>query len=198
MTRVENGDGGDKHEQQEKLAAFFEELAVDKVTTPERRSEPVAMRQSIIEQIRSQASRELQQVMQELEKNHSGVASSVATAVGAGTGAATSLAALSTLGTVSGLSAGGVTAGLVAAGELLGGGMLVGAGVLATPIAALGALGYGLARNRQKKSRVAAIGIAIQKISDIRSPLLQHKEHFGEELARIKTVLESLASLKMA
>jgi hypothetical protein len=198
VTRVGKFDSADTHEQKENLVAFFEELALDKMASCEKKVDTDAMKLTIIEHMKSQASQELQAILQELEKKHSGLISGVATAVGAGTGAATSLAALSSLGKVSGLSATGVTSGLVAAGELLGGGILAGAGVLAAPIAALGTLGYGLARKRRQEYRAAAIYIATKKICDIRSQLMQHKEHFGEELAYIKAVLETLTSLKTA
>lgn len=198
MIQTGTNDRSDTQGRQEKLAAFFEELAVEKMTDVGKKADPDAMKLAIIERMKSQASRELQEALQDLDKKHSGVLRGVATAVGAGTGAATSLAALSSLGTVSGLSAAGVTTGLVAAGELLGGGILVGAGVLAAPIAALGALGYGLARKRQKNGRDAAIDITTQKICEIRSQLLQHKEHFVDELALIETTLETLTRLKTA
>lgn len=178
--------------------SFFDEYAAEKMPGGEKIDVPDAMKLTIIESIKSKSSQELQEVLQELEKSHSGVTRGVATAVGAGTGAATSLAALSSLGTVSGLSAAGVTTGLVAAGELIGGGMLVGVGVLAAPVAALGVLGYGLARKRQNRGRAVAVGLAVKKIRDIRSQLMQYKEHFGAELAHIKTVLEKLTSLKTA
>jgi hypothetical protein len=198
VKQADTSDSSGTDEQKENVATFFEELAVEKMTAVGKKENPDVMKLIVIERMKTQASLDLQEVLHELEKNNFAVTSGIATAVGAGTGAATSLAALSSLGTVSGLSAAGVTTGLVAAGELFAGGMLVGAGVLAAPIAVLGALGYGLARKRRQKGRAAAIYIATQKICDIRSQLLSHKESFGEELAHIKTVLETITSIKTA
>jgi hypothetical protein len=156
------------------------------------------MTNSMIEEMKTQASQDVSGVLEELEKNHSGITEGVATALGAGTGAAGSLAALSTLGTVSGLSAAGVSTGLAAAGSLLGGGVLVGLGVLAAPVAALGAFSYGVAKKRKKASAAAAVGLAAKKICEIQARLIEHEDHFREELANIKTTLELLTRMKTA
>ena len=186
------------HGQRVNTAPFFENLAeVDRASSG-RSAETQVMKSAIVENMRTKAAQDLRDVLQNLEKNHAGITEGLATALGAGTGAATSLAALSSLGTVAGLSAAGVTTGIAAAGGLLGGGMLAGIGVLATPVAALGMLGYGVARKRQKDSRAAAIGLSAKNICDIQSQLIQHKEQFREELAQIKAILEALSSLKAA
>ena len=108
------------------------------------------MKSAIVESMRTKANQDLRDVLQDLEKHHAGITEGVAAALGAGTGAATSLTAMSSLGTVSGLSAAGVKTGIAAAGGLLGGGTLLGVGVLAAPIAALGVLGYGVAKRFNK------------------------------------------------
>ena len=156
------------------------------------------MSSETIESIKMQTVQEMRDILQFLEKNHSGITEGVATAVGAGTGAAGSVAALSALGTVSGLSAAGVTSGLAAAGGLVGGGMLVGIGVLAAPVAALGFLGYGLASKLKKTKNSAALGLAVTRIYAVRARLIQHEAHFREELAHIKTTLELLTHTKPA
>ncbi len=177
-------------------APFFERLAeVDKPSTG-RSVETLAMKASIVESLRTKAAEDLRDVLQNLENKHAGITEGLATALGAGTGAATSLTAMSSLGTVSGLSAAGVKTGLAAAGGMLGGGALLGIGVLAAPVAALGAVGYGLAKRRQKAKKAAAIGMSAKKICEIQSQLIQHKEHFREELVQIRTILEILTRLK--
>ena len=71
-------------------------------------------------------------------------------------GGAISAAALYFGGSVVGLSAAGITSGLAAAGSLVGGGMVAGIGVLAAPIAILGAAGVGIASHiKSKKLREA-------------------------------------------
>jgi len=154
------------------------------------------MSPSTIESMKKEAIEEIREVMQTLEKTHTGISEGVAASVGAGAGAVGSIAALSALGTVSGLSAAGVTTGLAAAGGLIGGGMLVGVGVLSAPVAALGVIGYTLANIRKKTIGTAALGLAVKKICDIQSRLLKHEEHFKEELAEINTTLEILTRMK--
>ncbi len=177
-------------------APFFERLAeVDKPSSG-RSAETLAMKASIVESLRIKASEDLREVLHDLEKKHAGITEGLATAIGAGTGAATSLTAMSSLGTVSGLSAAGVKTGLAAAGGLLGGGLLLGIGVLSAPVAALGAVGYGVAKRRQNAKRAAAIGMSAKKICEIQAQLIQHKEYFREELIQIRTILEILTRLK--
>jgi len=178
-------------------APFFEKLAeVDKPSSGRSSAETAAMKSAIVESMRTKAAQDLRDVLLDLEKHHAGITEGVATALGAGTGVATSLTAMSSLGTVSGLSAAGVKTGIAAAGGLLGGGTLLGVGVLAAPVAALGVLGYGVAKRRQKSKKAAAIGMSAKKICEIQSQLIQHKEHFREELVQIRTILEILTRLK--
>ncbi len=150
---------------------------------------------TIIENMKAKALSDLRAILQDLETTHAGITNGIATAIGAGTGAASSIMALSSLGTVSGLSAAGVTTGLAAAGAIVGGGMLVGIGILATPVAALGVLGYQLGNKRKKAFKAAAVAMAVKHIIEIQSRLIKHKEHFTEELTKIKTTLETLTSL---
>ena len=175
---------------------FFTSLAEVDRPSNGRSAETAAMKSAIVESMRTKASQDLRNVLQELENNHAGITEGVATALGAGTGAATSLTAMSSLGTVTGLSAAGVKTGLAAAGGLLGGGTLLGVGVLSAPVAALGMLGYGVAKRRQRAKTAASIGMSAKKICDIQSQLIQHKEHFREELVQIRTILEILTRLK--
>jgi len=179
-------------------AIIVEGVAEQRKENSEIREEPNNMTQTVIEAMKAQASRDVHNVLQELEKNNAGITEGVATALGAGTGAAGSLAALSSLGAVSGLSAAGVTTGLAAAGGLLGGGMLVGLGVIAAPVAALGVASYSLAKKIKKSRNAAALGMAAKKICEIQSSLIRHEDHFREELANIKTTLEVLTRMKTA
>jgi hypothetical protein len=156
------------------------------------------MSADVVESMKKQATTDIREVLQQLEKTHSGLTEGMATALGAGTGAAGSLAALSSLGAVSGLSAAGVTTGLAAAGGLLGGGMLVGLGVLTAPVAALGVFGYSVAKKRKKVNDAAALGLAAKKIYEIQSRLILHEESFKEEIAYIRTTLEVLTNMKSA
>ena len=151
-----------------------------------------------IESMKTQASQDVRDVLQALEKTHIGITEGVAASVGAGAGAVGSIAALSSLGTVAGLSAAGITTGLAAAGGLIGGGMLVGVGVLAAPVVALGAVGYNLATIRKKTKKTAALGLAVKQICDVQSRLIEHEDHFREELAQINTTLEILTRMKTA
>ena len=146
--------------------------------------------------MKTKAMLDLREVLAQLEKSHPGITEGQATALGAGAGAAGALTALSSMGAVSGLSAAGVTTGLSAAGGLLGGGMLLGIGVLATPVAALGIVGYSLAKKRKKDHKAAALGQAAKRICDIQSSLMPNQEYFKDEIAYIKSTLEILTSAK--
>ena len=65
--------------------------------------------------------------------------------VGAAAGATSGVAAVSAAGTTAGLSAAGITSGLAAIGGTVGGGMAAGVAVTAAaPVAAAGAVGYGV------------------------------------------------------
>ncbi|HIJ90571.1 MAG: hypothetical protein OEV89_07365 [Desulfobulbaceae bacterium] len=174
-----------------------EQVAVD-ATANLNNAEAESMEPDFVEYLKVQAPADVRKALQQLEKDHSSLNEGVATALGAGTGAAGSLAALSSLGTVSGLSAAGVATGLWSAGSLVGGGMLVGLGVLATPVAVMGALGYTVAKKRKKNKDAVAVGLAIKKILEIQALLNKHKESFKEELTYIRTTLEVLASMKHA
>ena len=147
------------------------------------------------ENMKTKAMLDLREVLDQLEKCHPGITEGQATALGAGAGAAGALTALSSMG-VSGLSAVGVTSGLSAAGGLLGGGMLLGIGVLATPVAALGFVGYSVAKKRKKDHKAAALGQAAKRICDIQSCLMPNQEYFKDEIAYIKSTLEILTSAK--
>jgi len=151
-----------------------------------------------IDRMKVQATQDVREILQTLEKKHTLITEGLTTAVGAGTGAAGSIAALSSMGTVAGLSSAGITTGLAAAGGLIGGGMLVGIGVLAAPIAALGFVGYGVGNRVKKTKHAAALGMAIKKICDVQSRLIPYERHFKEELAQINTTLETLTHVKVA
>jgi hypothetical protein len=67
------------------------------------------------------------------------------TYAGAAVGTAGGIAAVSAMGTTAGLSAAGITSGLAAIGGTVGGGMAAGASVVvAAPVAAAAAIGYGI------------------------------------------------------
>jgi hypothetical protein len=172
--------------------------AVDGVSVDNNKDEVEQMVPDSIETMKTQATQDVRDILQVLEKTHPRISEGMATAVGAGTGAAGSIAALSSLGTVAGLSSAGVTTGLAAAGGLVGGGMLVGIGVLAAPVAALGMFGYTLATKQKKIKKAAALGLAVKGICDVQSRLIEHEQHFKEELAYINTTLETLTHIKSA
>lgn len=195
MSEENTSDSVSTKRQEADLVIAVEESTAEVTENVEIVAEPEIMTPAIIEKMKNQVSQDVRAVLQELEKKHTSLTEGLATALGAGTGAAGSLAALSSLGTVSGLSAAGVTTGLAAAGGLLGGGMLLGLGVLAAPVVALGGLSYSLAKKRKKADNAAALGLAAKKIFEIQARLIQHEEHFRDELAHIKTTLELLTHL---
>ena len=153
------------------------------------------LNQDEINRIREEATQQVKDTLQKLEKDYPGVTEGMATALGAGAGAAGSLAALSSLG-VSGLSAAGITSGLAAAGSLVGGGMVAGIGVLAAPVAIFGVVGYALAKKHKNAKLAAALGQTIRKLYDILSRLTQNAEYFREELAGIKATIDLLTRKK--
>lgn len=169
---------------------------VDGVSAEKNNDEVEQMIPESIETMKTQATQDVRDILQALEKTHPRISEGMATAVCAGTGAAGSIAALSSLGTVAGLSSAGVTTGLAAAGGLVGGGMLVGIGVLAAPVAALGMFGYTLATKQKKIKKAAALGLAVKGICDVQSRLIEHEQYFKEELAYINTTLETLTHIK--
>ena len=149
------------------------------------------MSQQTVAAMREEASEETQAVIKALENDYPGISEGLATALGAGTGAAGSFAALTFLG-VSGLSAAGITSGLAAAGALVGGGMVAGIGVLAAPVAALGVLGYALAKKHKNARLAVALGTAIEKLFNIQTRLMKNAEYFKDEIATIKATIEFL------
>jgi hypothetical protein len=149
-----------------------------------------------IEQIKNQATREVQKVLNELENDYPGITEGLATALGSGVGAAGSLAALYGLGSVTGLSAAGITSGLATAGSIVGGGMVAGIGVLAAPIAILGVGAYAIAKKKKNAKLAAALGVAIKKLYEIQERLMQNAEYFKEEIAGIKATIDLLTKKK--
>ncbi|MCF7998824.1 MAG: hypothetical protein K9L25_07260 [Methylovulum sp.] len=77
----------------------------------------------------------------------------IGTVLGMGVGSITSVATLSSLGTVQGLSAAGISSGLAAAGGLVGGGIVAGASVIAAPVAVLGLIGYSIFKFQGNKAQ---------------------------------------------
>lgn len=150
-----------------------------------------------IGRMREEATQQVRIVLEQLEKSYPGITEGAATALGAGVGAAGSLTALSALG-YSGLSAAGITSGLATAGSIVGGGMVAGIGVLAAPVAILGVTGYALAKKRKNAKLAATLGVAIGKLYDIQSRLMQNAEHFKEEIAGIKATIDMLMRKKAA
>ncbi len=141
--------------------------------------------------MKEEAEAEVKSIVSRLEKDFPGISEGLATALGSTAGAAGSLAALSALG-VSGLSAAGITSGLAAAGAVVGGGMVAGVGVLAAPVAALGVVGYAVAKKRKNAKLSAALGTAVARLYAVQERLLANAEYFKEELAGIKVAVELL------
>lgn len=98
-------------------------------------------------------------------------------ALGMGVGGAMSFAALFYGGSVVGLSAAGITSGLAAAGALVGGGMAAGIAVLAAPIAILGIIGAGIAKDEKER-----------KLKEAKQ--LLYKEAMAKNTAIIKALKE--------
>ncbi|MCY4486352.1 MAG: hypothetical protein OXF11_04465 [Deltaproteobacteria bacterium] len=113
-------------------------------------------------------------------------------AVGAaGAGGAGSLAALYFAG-INGLSAAGITSGLATVGGIVGGGMVAGVGGLAVPIAAGGLAGYVAVARRRRAKDMAALNTAIEKLKNIQEQLVENAEYYRDELAVLRTYIESL------
>lgn len=148
-----------------------------------------------IEKMRKEATHEVKNILDQLEKDYPGVTEGMAALLGSGTGAAGSLAALYLLGRT-GLSAAGITSGLAAAGSIIGGGMVAGIGVLAAPVAILGIGAFAIAKQRKNAKLAAALGQAISKLYAIQDRLLKNAEYFKEELAGIKAAIELLTKKK--
>lgn len=145
-----------------------------------------------IRQEKERATLEVKSILDALEKDFPGVTEGAAALLGSGLGAAGSLGALYGLGTV-GLSGAGITSGLATAGALVGGGMVAGVAVLAAPVAALGVVGYAVAKKRKNAKLAAALGEAIKKLYAIQERLLKNADFFKEEIASIKATMELLA-----
>lgn len=150
-----------------------------------------------VKRLKNEATNEVGQVLNQLEKDYPGITDGAAAMVGSGVGAAGSLAALSALG-VPGLSAAGITSGLAAAGALVGGGMVAGIGVLAAPIAILGIGGYAIAKKRRSAKLAAALAQAIGKLYNVQNRLMANAEYFKEEIAGIKATIDLLTLKKPA
>lgn len=153
--------------------------------------------QEDISRVKKEATEEVRETLERLEKDYPGMTEGAAALIGSGVGASGSLVALSTLG-YSGLSAAGITSGLATAGSIVGGGMIAGIGVLAAPIAVLGIAGYALAKKRKNAKLATALGLAISKLYDIQTRLMRNAEYFKEELAGIKATIEMLNKKKPA
>lgn len=145
-----------------------------------------------IKQKSEQASEEVKVILDDLEKDYPGLTEGFATIVGAGTGAAVSITALSTMGTVAGLSAPGITSGLAAAGGLIGGGMVAGISVLALPVAGLGIIGFSFAKKRKNARLAAALNESISKLFNIQERLIQNAEYFKQEIAMVQGAIKVL------
>ena len=134
---------------------------------------------------------EIHGIMTELENDVPGITEGIAGGLGLGTGAGISYAMLYGLGTV-GVSASGITSGLAAAGALIGGGMAAGISVIAAPIFVLGGAGYFLAKKRRKAKTLAALNLALEKLFAIQERLVANAEHFKDELAHLKSIVDQL------
>ncbi|MGL4986919.1 MAG: hypothetical protein ACRC5H_07270 [Treponemataceae bacterium] len=135
------------------------------------------------------ATREVADILDELERGFPGVTEGASALLGSALGGAGALATLSALGTT-GLSAAGITSGLAAAG--MGAGMVAGIGVLAAPIAVLGIAGYAIAKKQKAAKLATALNRAIKKLYDIQDQLIANAEYFKEELAGIKATIQFL------
>lgn len=150
-----------------------------------------------IEHERTEAAKEINGVLKQLDNDYPGALEGVGAALGAGIGGAGAFGALFLAGTT-GLSAAGITSGLATAGALIGGGMVAGIGVLAAPMAILGVAGYALAKKRKNAKHAAALATAIAKLYDIQTRLMQNAQYFREELAQIKATIDFLKNRKVA
>ncbi len=117
---------------------------------------------------------------------------------GVAVGGAAAFGALYGLGTT-GLGSVGITSGLAAAGALVGGGLAAGVGVLAAPVAVLGAAGYAVVRSRrqQRVARLqrACLAKAVSKQSDILLRLEQSPHLSPETVQELRTRNTSLATM---
>ena len=143
-----------------------------------------------IQQMKDEAHEDMKEALDELRRDAPKVVDAAAAAVGSTLGGAASFTALYFGGSVVGLSAAGMTSGLAAAGAVIGGGMAAGVAVLAAPVAALGVIGYGIAKKRRNAKLAAALGRAIEKLYKIQERLMANAEYFREELAEIKAYID--------
>ncbi|KPM59452.1 hypothetical protein HB13667_25165 [Pseudomonas putida] len=148
-----------------------------------------------INRVKTEASRQVKNILDQLENDYPGITEGLAAALGSSAGAAGSLGALYLLG-YTGLSAAGISSGLATAGALVGGGMVAGIGVLAAPIALLGVGGYALMKKRKNAKLAASLGEAIAKLYNIQERLLSNAETFKAEIAMIKQTIEMLTRKK--
>lgn len=151
-----------------------------------------ALNQSEIDQIKSNSGDDVQRIIRDLEDNVPSLTEGLGALAGAGVGGAGAMAALSGLGSVAGLSAAGITSGLAAAGSVVGGGMVAGVGVLAAPVAILGIAGYAFMKRNKVKKQTAALTTAMASLYDVQQRLMEHAEHFKEELAGLNVLIKSL------
>ena len=108
---------------------------------------------NLVNNIINEAAKEVNEPKKEIQEEE--VKEIVGLTAGAGVGTATSVGLLALLGT-NGFSAAGITSALTSAGTLVGGGMAAGLGLIATPIALLGAAGY-VALSKKKKKKLVKV-----------------------------------------
>ncbi|MCZ6156442.1 hypothetical protein O6B72_06410 [Campylobacter ureolyticus] len=147
------------------------------------------MTQEEIKQEKEKTQKEVEEAMKMLHSDAPTMTEGVSALLGSGIGAAGSWATLGTIG-VAGYSASGITSGLAAAGSVVGGGMVAGVAVLAAPVAALGVIGYAIAKKRKNAKIAVAVATAIKKLYSIQERLMQNAEYFKEELVSIKAMLD--------
>lgn len=144
---------------------------------------------------KEEATKDVKDILDQMEKLSPGITEGAAAALGAGVGAAGGLAGLYFLG-VTGLSGAGIMSGLAAAGSFVGLGAVAGIGVLAAPAVILPLGGYLLTKKRKDAKLAAALGVAIKKLHDIQNRLMQNAEYFKEEIAGIKAMIDMLTKKK--
>lgn len=122
----------------------------------------------------------------------SAISEVLAGAAGMGVGGAMSFAALFFAGKVVGLSAAGITSGLAAAGGIIGGGMAAGVGIIAAPVAILGAAAVGAAahhKNKQlRKQKELCYQEAIKKQNAIIVALREEKTSDKERIEYLNSL----------
>ena len=149
-----------------------------------------------IQQMKNEAYEDMEEAIDELNRDFPKVAEAAGVAVGSTLGGAASFTALYFGGSVVGLSAAGISAGLATAGAVVGGGMAAGVGVLAAPVAIFAVAGYAIAKKRRNAKLAAALGRAIEKLYKIQERLIANAEYFRNELAEIKAYIDQLKRQK--